>query len=193
MLVSKKYRDQFEVQTEKTKNGIKQKVVYTGRYYVTDLPIDKMRRYQVSFKRLSAIIALLFIGMGFLNNDGSRVFYVVFPYVILFLPVLYMIFASITFSRKGEKLTIPDYEKSFVRLKTTGIGILVLSVASAVGDLVYVLSGHGNTMGLEILFIIGALTIAFCAFLVVQVHKHIQFVPSENCSTNEKEFNEQKE
>lgn len=173
--MSKKYRDQYTIQPIKTANGFTERIQYTGVYYVTDLPTEKLQKYKSAFIGISVVIALLFVMMGFLNNDGSRVLVIMLPYAILFLPIVFMIISSVSFYRNQGRLTTPIYDKSFKRLKTAGIGILVLSSASVVGDVFYMFSGQGKATVMEMIFVICGMMIAVVAFLSVQIHKKIPF------------------
>lgn len=177
--MSRKYRDQYVLQTVETKDGPKRKTVYTGKYFTAHLPEDKLGKYKAALKGISLITAVLFVGMGLVNNAGSRVIYVILPYAILVLPVFYMLMTTISFGRAKDKLTFPEYDKIFVRMRTAGMGALILAAAGAVGVVVFILSGKGNTPGMEILFLAGYIGIAFLAFLCLQIHNKVQFTQED--------------
>lgn len=178
--MSRKYRDQYVMQTVETKDGPMKKAVYTGKYFAAQVPEEKLSKYKAALKGISLITAMLFVGMGLVNNAGSRVIYVILPYAILVIPIFYMLMTTISFGRTKGKLTFPEYDKVFVRMKTAGMGALILAIAGAVGVLVFILSGKGNTPGLEILFLAGYIGIAFLAFLCLQIYNKVQFAQEEN-------------
>lgn len=173
--MSRKYKDQFEIQAVETKNGFRKKVIYQGNYYLAAVPAEKLNRYKAAFKGASLVMTLFFAGMGFINNDGSRIFYVVLPYAILLLPIFFMLISSIAFGKTKDKLTFPEYDKTVVRIKTAAITAFIASMAGVVGDLFFILSGRGNTPGREIIFMTGYTVIAVCAFMSIQIHKSIQY------------------
>ncbi len=185
--MSRKYKDQFEIKTLKTQNGLKKTAVYQGKYYTAAVPDEKLNRYKAALKGASLTMALIFIGMGFINNDGSRVFYCILPYAVLFLPVFYMLLSSIAFGRKKNELTVPEYDKTVVRIRTSAIAAFIVAIAGATGAMFFVLSGKGNTPGQEIVFIIGYVAIALCAFFSMQIHKKVQYeqVDNKGCETTE--------
>jgi hypothetical protein len=177
--MSRKYKDQFKIQTLKTDNGFKEQVIYQGNYYSAAVPAEKLKRYKAALKGSSLVMALLFIGMGLINNDGSRVFYVILPYALLSLPLFFMLISTIAFNKAKDKLTVPEYEKTVVRVKTTANAAFILSTAGAVGGLFFILSGKGSTPGREIIFLCGYLAIALSAFLSIQIHKKVQYTQLE--------------
>lgn len=177
--MSRKYRGHYAIETVETKNGLRKRAVYTGQYYSTLLPEDRLNRYKAAFKSISMIAVLVYVGMGFVNNSGSRVIYVILPYAVLFLPVSFMLITSMSFGKTKERLTVPEYEKTFVRMKTAGMGALILAVAGAAGVMVFILTGKGSTPGLEILYLTGYIVIAFLAFLCVQIHGKVSFTKED--------------
>lgn len=174
--MSRKYKEQFEIQTVESQDGLRKKVVYQGDYYSATVPAEKMNRYKAALKGASLVIALFFIGMGFINNDGSRVFYIILPYAVLSLPIFFMLISSIAFGRTKDKLTVPEYDKTVLRIRTAAIAAFISAAAGAVGGLTFILSGKSGTPGQEIIFMVGYLAIAVCAFLSIQIHKKVQYV-----------------
>lgn len=61
--------------------------VYTGEYYRFDMPQQKINGLKLIYSVLALATAVAFLVSGFLNNEGSRVMYVILPYAALFLPV----------------------------------------------------------------------------------------------------------
>lgn len=174
MRTERKYRDLFRVELVESKNRVKKKVIYTGDYYKTDMPRDQIVKYKICFILVSVLMAALFFCMGLLNNDGSRTFYVVFPYILQLLPIAYTIISAVSFYPK-EVLTVVQYEKAFIRIRTAGTWILILSVAGAIGETVYILGGYGNTVNLELIFLICNLVMAALAIVILSIHSRIKF------------------
>lgn len=180
--LDKKYKDLFKVEMVETRKGLKQKVIYTGKYYVADMPKNDERRYKLCLVIIPFLIAALFIFMGLLNNDGSRVFYVVMPYILQFLPISYMIISAVLLYI-NEQLTEMQYDKSFIRYKSSATGVLILSFAAIMGEIVFVLKGSGSTPELELIFLICNIIIALSAVATLQIHKKMKFKTKENANT----------
>ncbi|UZQ86325.1 hypothetical protein ODU73_000750 [Thermoclostridium stercorarium] len=123
---------------------------------------------------ISAIMAVLFFYMGLLNNDGSRVFYVVLPYVLQFLPIAYTVMSSVSLYPK-DILTVVQYEKSYVRIKASGTWILILSIAGSIGDIIYIFGKYGNKIELELTFLICNFAMAILAIIILRIHNRIKF------------------
>ncbi|NLM10404.1 MAG: hypothetical protein GX213_06450 [Clostridiaceae bacterium] len=175
----KKYKDLFKVETVEYKNRVKQEVMYTGDYYITDMPQKLMRKYKICLILISVFMAILFLYIGLLNNDGSRVLYVVMPYILQFLPISFMIISAASFYPK-EKLTVVQYEKTFTRIRTTGTWILILSFASILGEVIFIIAGYGNTPKLELVFLVCNIIIAVFAIITLQIHSKIKFKTEQN-------------
>lgn len=180
----KKYLADYELRSVQTPKGHKDEAVYKGNYFIPDMPEDELQKYKVSFIVLSLIMTALFIAMGLLNNDGTRVLYVALPYAILLLPVAFMFTGAVYFYRFKEKLTRQEYDQSYIRIKAYGMAVLYLSIACALGNLFVVLTGRTLTPGKDILFILMSAAIAFLAFLAVQIHKKVKFKTVSNTGTN---------
>lgn len=165
-----------------TKNGIKQEAIYIGNYYKTDMPKDLERKYKACLILMPVLMAILFVGMGLLNNDGSRVFYVVMPYILQFLPISYMIISAFSFYR-NSKLTVIQYDKTYTRIKTTGTGVLILSFASIIGEVIFALKGNGKTPTLELIFLVCNISIAVLAVVTLHIHSKIKFKTEPNSNS----------
>ncbi|NLX76750.1 MAG: hypothetical protein GXZ01_05150 [Clostridiaceae bacterium] len=178
-MARKKYKNLFKVETVEYDNRIRQEIVYTGDYYITDMPGNLERRYKICLLLIPVIMAVLFIGAGFLDNDGSRAFYVVMPYVIQFLPISFMIISAVSFYPKS-KLTVVQYEKTFKRIGIAGIWVLILSFASVLGEVVFLLAGHGNTPEQELVFLVCSIITAVSAVAALRIHGKIRFRTEPN-------------
>lgn len=170
----KKYRDLFRVEVVESEDRVKQEVVYTGDYYITDMPQNQGRKYKMFLLLTSVVMALLFLYMGLLNNDGSRIIYVAMPYMLQFLPISYMIISVISFYPK-YKLTVVQYEKTFTRIRTAGTWVLILSLAGILGEIIFIFRGYGNTLKQELAFLSCNIITAICAIVVLQLHSKIKF------------------
>jgi len=175
----KKYRDLYKVELVESNVRVKQKVVYTGDYYKLDMPKKQEYKYKISLISIPAIMAVLFICMGLLNNDGSRIFYIVMPYTLQFLPIAYMIISAVSFYPK-DVLTAVQYEKTYIRIRTAATWMLILSCASILGEIIFILRGVGSTFKMELIFLFCNIIIAVLAIIILQIHGRITFRTVQN-------------
>ncbi len=117
----KKYTKQYRTEeTRGEKNKKKRAVIYTGDYYEIKNETGKREWFLCS----AAAFFALHAAAGFLNTASSRIFYVTLPYAILFFPGLYFIMGAFRFCHAGEKMELPAYEKSIVRMRRSVRGLL---------------------------------------------------------------------
>ena len=173
--MKKKFLNDYKLSTVETEKGVKQNAEYVGRYYEADLPDEELHKIKAVLVTLSVLIAAVVIGMGFLNNDGNRIFYVIMPYAILFLPIAFLIISAISFYRLGRKLTRIEHHKSFERIKVCALAAMILAISAVAGDIIYIVLGQPSALITEIAYLVCSLAIAFLGFLVIQIHKKVTF------------------
>ena len=101
----KKYINQYRTETVRGENNKKiRNVIYTGDYY--EVKKEKVKRKD--FFLSAVFFMILDFAAGMLNTPSSRVFYVVLPYTILFLPGVYFIMGAFTFNKASKKDGISD-------------------------------------------------------------------------------------
>ena len=126
----KKYINQYRTETVRGENNKKiRNVIYTGDYY--EVKKEKVKRKD--FFLSAVFFMILHFAAGMLNTPSSRVFYVVLPYTILFLPGVYFIMGAFTFNKASKKMEFPTYDKSIVRIRRSlrgmswGVGYLLIA------------------------------------------------------------------
>lgn len=125
-----KYRKDYVVMNE---------ISYTGDYYkfhLTDAEYKRMRK--VIFTAI-IIQTLLFVAAGFLNNRGSFCFYVLFPYLCIFLPLTFLIRGYLRIPKQLQPMEYAIYDKCYNRVKFSIVGILIASMAAGIGDVVFII------------------------------------------------------
>lgn len=157
---NRKYREAY---VDNGNGGYK----YTGEYYRFDMPGEKVRRMKWIYSALALSSVILFMIAGFINNQGSRVIYVVLPYVVLMLPIAFMLWDVMQIVLLKNDMTQKQYDKSVGQLKRVTVGAAGLSFIASAGDIVYMVSGISQEhLGREILFLflvmlLGVLNIIF--------------------------------
>ena len=134
----KKYRNDYR------KKG--NRYEYTGQWYRTRLSEQELKNTVLSSMILGILALGFYIGGMCLNNNGSRVAWVLLPFVFQLLPVAYVIAGSgalyLRIRQNGENtsalveipqahkkdLSRADYEKQVKRPWRCSLGILILCV-----------------------------------------------------------------
>lgn len=159
----KKYRNDYR------KKG--NRYEYTGQWYRTRLSEQDLRKTVLSSMILGILALGFYIGGMCLNNDGSRVAWVLLPFVFQLLPVAYVIAGSgalyLRIRQNGENtsalveipqahkkdLSRADYEKQVKRPWRCSLGILILGCGSFVSDLIFIfLDSNQRAVSAEYLF-----------------------------------------
>lgn len=153
-MAKKSYADDYEtVITTDEKGNDKKTAIYRGDYFefVNDEE-DILRFKQISIL-LVAVIIVLHIGAGFVNNRGMYQFYVALPYVIAFLPLIYLTMEVLRLPKEKRKFRRDEIGLSFDRMKPTSIILFILLVIGLLGESAFLLVGEfGNQNELEYLF-----------------------------------------
>ena len=165
-----KYSKDYESQIIKQGNKTKTNLVYKGNYYSYNLSEKKYQRLKWSYLFFDLLFLATFIFIGCLNTIGSRQIYIILPYLFTFLPIFYEIMGTITLMKTKAKLTYVEYDTSVLRIKRSTIGILVFSVSSAIGEVIFlVLNRNSNISNLEYMFLSGVLFMSVSSFLFLQL------------------------
>ena len=114
----KRYADDYEtIITEDADGREKKTAVYRGSYY--EIPVDE--QHLLRFRRnnflLLAVIIQLHVGGGFIANRGMYQFYIALPYVLLFLPLYYMVAGALRLPKKKRKFRRDEIGLSFDRIR----------------------------------------------------------------------------
>ena len=148
-MFSRKYKEEYEVR----ENGRKKDVIYIGEYYSIQADDLKIQRLRLLYGITMLCLIVLFLIGGLLNNDGSRIFYVIVPYVCSIIPLFYMGLATVQFLRIHSEIQHIFYDLSVIRLKKTGAALIAFSVMTLIGDLIYFFTQFSQiNLGMEIVF-----------------------------------------
>lgn len=145
--------------------------VYTGVYYMYDLPAGKLKLLKLAYLSISLVLAILFTAGGYLNNPGSRVLYVILPYITMFLPIAFIISDTVKIIFSDNKMTFKQYNRSVLQLKRSVIALIAISAAAITGEISYLIfNGTKALLSSEIPYFLVCFAI-FCisvAFYFIQ-------------------------
>ena len=126
-----------------------------GDYYV--LPFDKQQKRKADVVNIATVLVLIAIHVtaGLLNQDSSRTFWIVLPYIMVFLPLGYMFIGAVNFWGNPVKMQRVQYETGVVRIKRSCIGSMVLIGIGAVLDILYMILYHDTAnIGRELIYLL---------------------------------------
>lgn len=169
----KKYYKDYKLVSKTLPNG-KEKMVaeYIGKYYVCQLSEIKFIRFKFYFFALVLCSGATAMGIGFLNNPGSRVAYVALPYVSLFLPYVFCLIGTISFMLSSNKLEQAAYDKTKIRIKRSTIWQIVLSCLTIIGDIIYILTNK-EMLHKELIFTGSILFILIINIIFLKLQKKV--------------------
>lgn len=173
----KKYYKDYKPITKVFPDGQKkQEMEYTGKYYNCQLTEDQLKRKKMQYIIFVFCITAIETVTGFLNNPGSRKFYVVLPYVGLFLPTIYSIIGTGIFAKSGTILEYAVYDKSRNRIYHSTVAQIVLGIMVIIGDICFILLEKNihNTAD-ELVFIMEMLLQVLLCILFLLIQKRIVY------------------
>ena len=85
-----------------------EKFEYTGKWYGSSLSVKELKRHALNNTVLMAAALVIYFASLMLNNEGSRIFWILLPYMVVVFPVSYGIMGGAYFffaDSRREKLT----------------------------------------------------------------------------------------
>lgn len=157
-----KFKGDYRETTRLDANGrVVRDYDYVGRFYV--LPFDEKTKRRTAWINLCYVLAITAVQVlaGLLNQDSSHTFWIVYPYLFLYLPLFYAFFGVHAYSEASLRMQSAQYEQGLVRIRKSLIAVLVLAAVNAVLDIVYIIIHRGEIrLGTEI---------AYCFTFLVQI------------------------
>lgn len=123
--------------------------LYTGDYYMYDLPAGKLKLLKFVYLIVPLVLLALFLAGGYVNNPGSRVIYVILPYITMFLPIAFMLSDAVKIIFSDNKMTFKQYNRSVLQLKRACIALMIISASAILGDAIYMGFRGGQSSALE--------------------------------------------
>jgi len=174
-----KYASYYSITEMLAPNGrTKKHVTYIGPYYsfhIDDSAYKKIKTMYAAFAGLMLLcyLAIALIGASSLGTGRPPAIYTALPFVFLIFPLGMCVGKVFLFLFLPGRLEYPKYDKYVVQLKTYSVILLALSLATLVGQLVYLILWR-NTPVPDLLFAALAVVLTFLSvcFLRTQ-HKYI--------------------
>lgn len=152
-----KYKDSYRKTTEIDARGrMVDRYVYAGGYYV--LPFDEQKKKNTNLINLgfAAFLAVILLLTGMVNQSSSRTFWVVYPYLFIYLPLIYLIIGVIDYLGCGLHIQIDVYDKSIRRIRHSVWGIIIMSGIAVICDVIYLILFHGHIeLARELIYLAG--------------------------------------
>lgn len=174
-----KYANDYEMVTTTDENGReKQTAVYRGDYF--DISLDKEGVFNFKKKSLLLIVAIiiLHIGSGFVNNQGLFQFYIIFPYVFTFFPLMYLISGIIKLPKEKRKYRRDEIGLSFDRVKNSSNALLILLGLGVIGEVFFLLFFSPEDIKLDYLYLSIQVFVSVAVYYLIRLQKDISIEKS---------------
>ena len=170
----RKYLGEYMVNPSAT--GPDNKVIYVGKPYVFDSSKERVKKAERLSFLFSVCAFVLFAVGGIQNSAASFKGYVILPYVIAFLPLVFLI--SKTFSALGFEnyITHKQYDITVKAQKPCAIAASVFVGVSLFADIVMYFFTENIKTGDIIFTVCAVLVIAYLAVVCSQ-NKHLTCTP----------------
>ena len=154
-ILNNPYRGDYDHVPEVDRKGrFRDRFFYNGDLYV--LPYDeteKKKTYLPCFSFGAGMFACLVV-QGLVNQTSSRTLWVVLPYFLQFLPVLFFLMGIVEYALAAPKMTRQQYDKGVGRMHFNGIAVIVLAAISIISDVIYLVLRRGRyDMGREFFYL----------------------------------------
>ena len=136
---------------------------YMGKWYSASLSVAELKSHAIRYTCLMTAALVIYFVSLMLNNEGSRIFWILLPYMVVVFPVSYGIMGGVSlflFCRKQEgkgdnsQVVIPEehtghmtraqYEKGVRRPARCSVAVAVLGLVTSVANLILLLKGSEN-------------------------------------------------
>lgn len=155
-MIKNRFKDDYSQYARLNGKGrVVDDICYTGDYYA--LPFDSERKKRTNLVNMGAALAFLVIqtAAGMVNQDSSRTFWIVYPYLFVFLPVAYFLIGAVSYWGCPLRMQKAQYETGLARIRRSCAGAMVMAGICMALDLVYIFIHHGDVrMGREIVYLL---------------------------------------
>lgn len=187
-MLKNKYKDDYSRFLRLNGKGrVVPDISYTGDYYI--LPFEEGQKKKTAWGNLFFSVLLFGIQLlaGMLNQDSSRTFWIVYPYMFVFLPVAYMFLGAVSYFSVPLKMQKAHYETSLARLRHSCVGAMVLVGISGVLDIAYIILNRadlriGMELGYLFLHVLFLLVAVFYGKYYDRMYGGIHLEKSQNLS-----------
>jgi len=178
-----KYSDYYKKRTVLSGKGnaFKDEYIYTGDYFRFENDRKQVVRLKAKILAIAVVCFILYISGGFIDTGGSRVFYVLLPFVFAFLPLAFLLIAAFQFAVKHGDFTVFDYERIWLRLKRTGIASVCLLGISILGEIIFFSINFSHISVIkETGFMLCCSVIVFLDLMLIRIHAKTACIQKSN-------------
>jgi hypothetical protein len=174
-MAKKRYSEDYEIiYTIDEKGKEKQSTVYRGDYYEVALDNEGLVKFKWNSFLVLAIIIVLHIIAGFINNPGLNHFYVIFPYIFAIFPIWYLGDSIFRLPNEKRKFRRKEIGLSFDRIKASSNILLFLLAIGIISELIFLIfASGGEFFGLEFLYLALELIISGAVYYQIILHRQI--------------------
>ena len=142
-MVSRKYAKDYRIEPYLDRSGqLRDRPVYCGDYYLLTNSPEEIRKFFRLLIGLNILTAVTVVLPMFFACEYFKQFYLTLPQAFLLLPVYFLFAGAWRVHTAGEKITREHKDKIANRIPYAGLFLLILSIACAVGSIVYVIVGQ---------------------------------------------------
>lgn len=130
-------------------------ICYTGDYYILPFGSEQKKKTNLVNLGFSLLFILLQTAAGMVNQDSSRTFWIVYPYLFIFLPASYFLVGAVSYLGYPLRMQKAQYETGLARIRRSCIGIMALAGLCAALDLVYIFIHRSQVnIGRELVYLL---------------------------------------
>ncbi|MBE5858913.1 MAG: hypothetical protein E7301_02145 [Butyrivibrio sp.] len=148
------YKGDYDHVPEVDKKGrFRDRFFYIGDIYV--LPFDENEKKKTYLPCITYGVLMLaaVLVQGLVNQTSSRTLWIVLPYFIQFLPILFYLVGVVEYVTATPRMTKPQYDKGIGRMHFCGAAVMVIAAISALCEVVYLVIRRGQyDIKLEIIY-----------------------------------------
>lgn len=141
-------------------------ICYTGDYYILPFNKEEKRKTNLANTGFTAVLMAIQIVAGIVNQDSSRTFWIVYPYLFIFLPLGYLLLGVVSYFGDPLRMQKAQYETGIARIRRSLCGASVLAAGSGLLTMVYMVLHRGDIhLGKELLYLLCHCLFLTAAFL----------------------------
>lgn len=137
---------------------------YIGKRYALDA--QEARRAVVHASAWTALALVAFLLPGLTQAQTGRCAYVLAPYMLCALPLLYLLMALVRLARAGSVLTEIDLADGLRSGKRSAVGLAALGALWTLGCAAFLLTGGAPLSWAEGAFLVGGAVVALCGVAI---------------------------
>lgn len=155
--------------------------------YYLRLPYKERNKLKIRYSLICFPMAVIIFLVGYLDTYSTKFFAVTIPYVLLIIPVAFLLVGCFNIIGMVDIMSYKTYNKAFIWVGKTSRFILVLCLVCSVSQAVFlVINRDANNLTSDILFFVGMLITLVLSIVLCKYH-------DRNSSLIEKQLRQKKE